>query len=124
MSLISFRPLRIRTDIRDIWETPTSEIQVAVKKLSDDLGLPVELRLEWREVLSDLKPHFGEGNLSSVIPTISGCVTAVLDKLGKKLEDDNEAADYLLEKLETMPVKMLVVIITVGSICGLCPEHC
>ncbi|TFK32334.1 hypothetical protein BDQ12DRAFT_504936 [Crucibulum laeve] len=79
-------PLKIRADIRDLWNSPTSSIQHSVKTLSETLGHKIIPQIQWLTVWTGLKAHFPDKNI--FVPTICSTVTAWYDRLLWRLEQE------------------------------------
>lgn len=107
--LTSHRPVRIRQNIRDLVDGPSSQLVAKTKALTATLGYPVILEPEWTMLWETLKPYYHDPE--TFIPSISAIVIAWCDAFTSWLEsDENEVAvEKLLDALKnTNRLKLLL----------------
>jgi hypothetical protein len=86
-----YRPARIRQNIRDHVDSPSSPLIVKTNNVTAVLGYPVFFDPEWSMLWETLKPYYPDP--ATFIPKISGIIIAWCDAFIFWLEnEDNEKA--------------------------------
>ncbi len=89
----------MQISIRDSWDKSDAPIQRARRNLKEILGVDVTIDPQWQPLLAELDSHYSDK--STFVPTVAGCVMALLIGLSALLEDENNAkwADELVENV-------------------------
>ncbi|KAJ6619865.1 hypothetical protein B0H10DRAFT_1126150 [Mycena sp. CBHHK59/15] len=92
-------PLKVRMDIRDLWDSPKSSVTASVESLNKILGHTITPRIEWPILWSDLKDYFSDN--STFVPTIVRYTVAWFESLRGRLDDEafQEWTEQLLNML-------------------------
>ncbi|KAL0948634.1 hypothetical protein HGRIS_010441 [Hohenbuehelia grisea] len=104
-------PLKVRADIRDLWDKKDSSINQAVDTLNKTLGHKITPAVEWVAIWAECQDLHPEK--STFVPTIVNIVQAWYATLVARLDDDNEMdwTENLLTTLADLAshgVKLLV----------------
>ncbi|KAK7436903.1 hypothetical protein VKT23_018923 [Stygiomarasmius scandens] len=96
-------PLKVRVDVRDIWDSSTSTIKQAASSLAKTLGHQITAEAEWPALWDELKDHFPDK--SGFVLTMSRYTVAWYEMLLARVEDDAHAewTENLLEMLSAKP---------------------
>ncbi|KAF2152206.1 hypothetical protein K461DRAFT_321256 [Myriangium duriaei CBS 260.36] len=81
-------PLKIRVAIRDKWENPASEVQTSITTLTELLGLPVLVDIDWQQLVPILLPKHKD--VDTLVPNVSYAVTYYLDTLSEFVDDSEK----------------------------------
>jgi len=94
-------PLKVRMDIRDLWDSPKSSVNESVSSLSKVLGHTITPRVEWPILWADLKEQFPDN--STFVSLVVRYTIAWYERLIGRLENDvyAEWTDQLLNVLTT-----------------------
>ncbi|KAF9267117.1 hypothetical protein L218DRAFT_1074426 [Marasmius fiardii PR-910] len=79
-------PLKIRVDIRDLFDSPSSTVHEAMANLEKILGHQIPAEPEWPALWSTLQPRFPEK--STFVPTIAHYTIGWYERLLGRLEND------------------------------------
>ncbi|KAJ6591466.1 hypothetical protein DFH09DRAFT_1273405 [Mycena vulgaris] len=79
-------PLKVRMDIRDLWDSSKSSVTDSVSSLSKILGHTITPRVEWTVMWSDLKERFPDNTI--FVPTVVRYTIAWYERLSGRLEND------------------------------------
>ncbi|TAQ88744.1 hypothetical protein B7494_g2926 [Chlorociboria aeruginascens] len=79
-------PLKLRVAIRDNWDSPSCAIQISIKNLSQLLGLPVSINIDWPMVWYALEKSYPD--VETVLPSITRTVQSSLETIQGFLEQD------------------------------------
>ncbi|KAJ7170486.1 hypothetical protein C8R43DRAFT_1120911 [Mycena crocata] len=88
-------PLKVRMDIRDLWDSSKSSVPDSVSALNKILGHTITPRVEWPILWGDLKERFPDN--TTFVPTIVRYTIAWFERLSSRLE--NEAYEEWTEQL-------------------------
>lgn len=80
------RPLKIRVDIRDLWNKPQSQLQKSVTSLADILGHKIVPEVHWPSLWENLKSDIPEPE--TFVPAIVTYTTSWYDALLSRVEDN------------------------------------
>lgn len=83
------RPIKIRRDLRDRWETADSPAQKSIAQLKDVLGLQVRVDFEVQMLWAELQKFFPD--TETFIPTVAGVIQDWMECVRQRLEDDANA---------------------------------
>ncbi|KAJ8091744.1 hypothetical protein PM082_020979 [Marasmius tenuissimus] len=83
-------PLRVRADIRDLWDSPNSSLHEAITSLQQTLGYKIPAEAEWPALWSSLQTRFPDKG--TFVPTIVQYAVAWYERLLGRLENDVHAA--------------------------------
>jgi hypothetical protein len=100
-------PLRLKTQVRDIWEKEDGDIQTAFKKLQKLIGRPIRCEPEWPLLWNLLKSGFPDQAL--FIPTVASSVEAWIDAFEEVAEDESNEA-WLEQMLEGINASLNLVL--------------
>ncbi len=91
--------MAVRRGLRDDWDRPDSPARIAIRKLSELLGLEVSIDLDAAFLWTELQNFYPDKDI--FIPTIVGIVKEWVECLTDRLEEDSNAqwTDKLLEFL-------------------------
>lgn len=89
------RPLKVRVDIRDLWDSSKSSVNESVSSLNKILGHTITPRVEWPILWADLKERFPDNTI--FVPTVVRYTIAWYERLSGRL--DNEAYAEWTEQL-------------------------
>ncbi|KAJ7504295.1 hypothetical protein B0H11DRAFT_1905555 [Mycena galericulata] len=89
------RPLKVRMDIRDLWDSSKSSVNESVSSLTKILGHTITPRVEWPILWAGLKEKFPDNSI--FVPTIVRYTIAWYERLSGRLE--NEAYTEWTEQL-------------------------
>jgi len=108
-------PLKVRVDVRDIWDSSTSTIKQAASSLAKTLGHQITAEAEWPALWDELKDHFPDK--SGFVLTISRYTVAWYEMLLARVEDDAHAewTENLLEMLSAKPRGGITLKVEVGT---------
>ncbi|KAJ6515050.1 hypothetical protein C8R47DRAFT_500782 [Mycena vitilis] len=89
-------PLKVRMDIRDLWDSSTSSVTESVSSLNKVLGHTITPRVEWPILWAELKTEFTDN--SAFVPLVVRYTIAWYERLIGRLENDRHAdwTDQLL----------------------------
>jgi hypothetical protein len=88
--------MRVRMDVRDAYDKPDSGLQQAAKKLGKEIGLDVNVRIDWPTLWEELKAKYPDN--SNFVPSVSRLATTLLVAIQDSIGDDTWG-DTLVEKL-------------------------
>ncbi|KAG6916042.1 hypothetical protein DXG01_008666 [Tephrocybe rancida] len=80
-------PLKIRVDIRDLWDSPKSDVHASIASLKETLGHRIEPIVQWPILWNELKDRFPDK--STFIPSIARIVNSWYARLLWRLDSDN-----------------------------------
>ncbi|KAG7085572.1 hypothetical protein E1B28_003128 [Marasmius oreades] len=83
-------PLKVRADIRDLWDSPNSSLHESIVNLEKTLGHRIAAEAEWLVLWSSLQARFPDK--STFVPTVTRYAITWYERLLVRLEDDNHAA--------------------------------
>jgi hypothetical protein len=94
-------PLKIRVDVRDLWDSSTSAVKESVASLAKTLGHQITPEAEWPALWTELKDYFPDK--SGFVLAISRYTVAWYELLLSRIESDahSEWTETLLETLST-----------------------
>ncbi|RDB28047.1 hypothetical protein Hypma_002191 [Hypsizygus marmoreus] len=97
-------PLKIRVDIRDLWDSPKSDLQTAMASLEKTLGHKIVPYVQWPILWNELKDNFADK--TTFIPTISRIAVAWYERLLFRFDNDDfaEWTEQLLEQLSSTKI--------------------
>lgn len=81
------RPLKIRVDIRDLWESPKSAVQKSVEALEKTLGHKISPQAQWPALWNELKDRYPDK--ATFVPTICRITIAWYERLLWRLDSDH-----------------------------------
>ncbi|WOO78278.1 uncharacterized protein LOC62_02G001828 [Vanrija pseudolonga] len=92
-------PLKVRMGIRDEWDSPNCELQMALVDVSDTLGTVPVIKPDWSVLVAALEPSYGDNG--RIVPGVAGLVTAWVRALAELLADKEHEAwgETLLNKM-------------------------
>ncbi|KAF5367950.1 hypothetical protein D9758_004510 [Tetrapyrgos nigripes] len=92
-------PLKIRVDVRDLWDSSTSAVKEAADSLTKTLGHTITPEAEWPALWGELKDHFPDK--SGFVLAVSRYTVAWYELLLSRVENDAhlEWTEALLEEL-------------------------
>jgi hypothetical protein len=93
--IVLLRPLKVRMDIRDLWDSSKSSVTESVGSLNKILGHTITPRVEWPIMWTDLKEKFPDNTV--FVPTVVRYTIAWYERLSGRLE--NEAYEEWTEQL-------------------------
>ncbi|KAF5329967.1 hypothetical protein D9611_010469 [Ephemerocybe angulata] len=79
-------PLKIRVDIRDLWNNVQSPLQQSVASLAETLGHKIVPQVKWPTLWGNLKKDFSDPE--TFVPGIVAYTTAWYEQLNWRLEND------------------------------------
>ncbi|KAJ7446702.1 hypothetical protein FB451DRAFT_1055014, partial [Mycena latifolia] len=79
-------PLKVRMDIRDLWDSSKSSVPDSVSSLNKILGHTITPRVEWPVMWSGLKERFPDNTV--FVPTVVRYTIAWYERLSGRLEND------------------------------------
>ena len=91
-------PLQIRQQIRDSFDAPNSNVQALRGLVATDVGLDVNVTVQWVPLWAEVESQFPDR--ATFVPGLSSAVQAWMEVLRKSLNDDQQLADDLLERLK------------------------
>jgi hypothetical protein len=93
------RPLKVRVDIRDLWDAPGAAVGKSVDSLYKTLGHKIIPEVEWPALWTDLADRFPEKE--GFVPAVVAASTAWYERLLARLENSvySKWTDELLETL-------------------------
>lgn len=96
---IDHRPLKIRADIRDKWDSPKAEIHSTIASLKQTLGYKIVPQVQWPLLYNVLREQYADKG--TFVPAISRVVEAFYERLSARLENEATAewTDQLLGEL-------------------------
>ncbi|KAF9460027.1 hypothetical protein BDZ94DRAFT_1266936 [Collybia nuda] len=80
-------PLKIRVDIRDLWESPKSAVQKSVEELEKTLGYNISPQAQWPALWSGLKDRYPDK--ATFVPTVCRITIAWYERLRWRFESDH-----------------------------------
>jgi len=80
-------PLKIRIDIRDMWDSPKSDLQTSITALEKTLGYKIVPLVQWPILWNELKDRFPDK--STFIPSMSRIVIVWYERLLWRIDGDN-----------------------------------
>ncbi|KAF8069113.1 hypothetical protein FPV67DRAFT_1491177 [Lyophyllum atratum] len=80
-------PLKIRVDVRDLWDSPKSDVQASIAALEKTLGHRIVPIVQWPILWNELQGRFPDK--ATFIPSISRIAIAWYDRLFWRLDSDN-----------------------------------
>lgn len=110
MMIMAKVPLKIRMDLRDLWDKEDCQAQKSISALKTLLGLPINVQLEPSILWNELQKYFPDQN--TFVPSITAVVKAWVDCLADRLADDANAAwteqllDYVNETTRTLKARV------------------
>ncbi|KAG6828265.1 hypothetical protein H0H92_008608 [Tricholoma furcatifolium] len=101
-------PLKIRVDVRDLWDSPKSDLQASISSLEETLGHRIEPVVQWLGLWNELKDRYSDK--ATFVPSIARIVNAWYSRLSWRLESDNfpEWTEELLELLSSSRKQLLI----------------
>ncbi|KAG6854501.1 hypothetical protein C0991_006103 [Blastosporella zonata] len=105
---LSGRPLKIRVDIRDLWDSSKSEVQASITSLQETLGLRIEPVISWTTLWNELKDRYPDK--TTFIPSIVRIVNTWYSRLLWRLDSDNFPAwtEELLDALSDSRKELVI----------------
>lgn len=102
-----FRPLRLRSNIRDLVASPTSSVAIRIADLGKTIGYPISLDPEWSILWAALQPYYVDP--ATFIPNIASVLVSWCDVFTAWLEaeENEEGVERLLEEMKPL-VKVVV----------------
>jgi hypothetical protein len=96
---LNHRPLKIRADIRDKWDSPNAEIHSTVESLEKTLGHKIVPQVQWPLLYNAMKEQYAEKGI--FVRAISRIVEAFYERFAARLENEatSEWIDQLLGEL-------------------------
>ncbi|KAG6815550.1 hypothetical protein H0H87_000633, partial [Tephrocybe sp. NHM501043] len=82
-----FRPLKIRVDIRDLWDSSKSEVKGSISSLEETLGHRIEPIVQWAILWDELKDRYPDK--TTFVPSIVRIVNTWYSRLLWRLDSDN-----------------------------------
>ncbi|KAJ7696571.1 hypothetical protein B0H17DRAFT_1198082 [Mycena rosella] len=79
-------PLKVRMDVRDLWDSSKSSVNDSVSALNKILGHTITPRVEWNVMWTDLKDRFPDNTI--FVPTVVRYTIAWYERLSGRLEND------------------------------------
>ncbi|KAJ7130621.1 hypothetical protein C8R44DRAFT_906299 [Mycena epipterygia] len=79
-------PLKVRMDIRDLWDSSKSSVTESVTSLNKILGHTITPRVEWVILWSELKDKFPDNTI--FVPTVVRYTIAWYERLSDRLENE------------------------------------
>jgi hypothetical protein len=89
--------LKVKVNVRDLWDSPESEVKKEFASLKSVLGLDVSAEPQWQLLWTELKAHFKEPE--QFVPNIASA-TAAWARALKNICDMDENEDWVEELLE------------------------
>jgi hypothetical protein len=89
--------LKIKVNVRDLWDSSESEVKKEFASLKAVLGLDIAAEPQWQLLWTELKTNFKEPD--QFVPTIAGA-TASWARALKSICDIDENEDWVEELLE------------------------
>lgn len=80
-------PLKIRVDVRDLWDSPRSDVQTSITALEKTLGHKIAPIVQWPKLWNELKDRFPDK--STFVPSITRIAIAWYERLLWRLDSDN-----------------------------------
>ncbi|KAF5378815.1 hypothetical protein D9615_007014 [Tricholomella constricta] len=80
-------PLKIRIDVRDLWNSPKSDLQVSIVALEQTLGHEIVPNVQWHILWDELKDRFPDKG--TFVPFISRIVITWYERLLWRLDNNN-----------------------------------
>jgi hypothetical protein len=111
----STSPVRIKANVRDVWNKPDSEVRTTILSVKKLLGTSFEVEPEWAILWNALSKHFPDP--ASFVPTVASIFVAWCKSLMEiaENEDNEDWTETLLEKLKLTRGVGLKVLIEVGD---------
>jgi hypothetical protein len=103
-------PLRLKTQVRDLWTSPTSLVQRAISSLVKLLGKPVDCSPDWVLLYNELKGSFPDP--STLVPTVAVSIAAWASALEDVAGDD--ANEEWVEKMLDCTASSVQVVVAVS----------
>ncbi|KAH8593829.1 hypothetical protein B0O99DRAFT_688267 [Bisporella sp. PMI_857] len=102
-------PVRLRQNIRDLIDSPTSSFAQKTAALKETLGYHIVLDTEWPMLWETLKPYYSDP--SSFIPSVTNILIAWCDAFSAWLENSNNEEDVenILEILSSFQMVKIVI---------------
>jgi len=100
-------PLKLRVDIRDLWDGSSSAVKKSVAALTETLGQEITPEVEWQALWSETGDKFPQKD--TFVPNVVMIVTAWNERLLSRLENDIYArwTEQLLEALSESKNKVV-----------------
>ncbi|KAL0574549.1 hypothetical protein V5O48_007412 [Marasmius crinis-equi] len=117
-------PLKIRADIRDLWDSPNSSLHEAITNLEKTLGHKIAAQAEWPALWTSLQARFPDK--ATFVPTIARYAIGWYERLLYRLENDVHAAwtEEILNILaESKRHAVLKVEVCGSSFCNVTRSH-
>ncbi|KFY45265.1 hypothetical protein V494_01020 [Pseudogymnoascus sp. VKM F-4513 (FW-928)] len=107
-------PLRLRSNIRDLITSPTSDVATRTAGLGKTIGYPVSVDPEWPILWAALQPYYDDP--ATFIPVIASVLVSWCDVFTAWLEADEngDGVERLLEEMGPS-VKVILEISTTGT---------
>ncbi|KAF8918700.1 hypothetical protein CPB85DRAFT_1430394 [Mucidula mucida] len=90
-------PLKIRVDIRDLWDSPNSSIHKPIEELTKTLGHKITPIAQWPSLWIELGSRFPDKTV--FVPTIISTTIVWYERLLARLDAEEEWAEELLTAL-------------------------
>lgn len=99
--------MRLRSNIRDLITSPTSDVATRTASLGKTIGYPVSLDPEWPILWAALQPYYADS--ATFIPTIANVIASWCDVFSTWLEaeENEDGVEKLLEEMKPS-VKVVV----------------
>ncbi|KAJ7043705.1 hypothetical protein C8F04DRAFT_1389816 [Mycena alexandri] len=94
-------PLKVRVDIRDLWDSPKSSVTESVNSLKSTLGHTITPRVEWPILWAEVKEKFSDNTV--FVPTVVRYAIGWYERLIGRLE--NEVYEEWTEQFLSMLVE-------------------
>ncbi|KAI9855481.1 MAG: hypothetical protein M1824_006077 [Vezdaea acicularis] len=106
-------PTKIRVDIRDHYDPADSAVQKAITALTNIVGYPVSIELEWAMLWAELEQLYPDK--ATFVPTVAGVLQSWCNALSTRLLDDRfpKWTEELLDKLS--PSRQIKVYVQVSN---------